>query len=59
MKDKTPSNNEKNKNNSNNSINHYSSDSSSEWSSAEYALEYLKIIIIVNYKVLSSLRKGF
>jgi hypothetical protein len=42
-------NNEKNKNDSNNSINHYS-DSSSEWSSAEYALEYLEIAEKIPHK---------
>jgi hypothetical protein len=40
---------EKNKNDSNNSINHYS-DSSSEWSSAEYALEYLEIVEKIPHK---------
>jgi tRNA (cmo5U34)-methyltransferase len=40
---------EKNKNDSNNSINHYS-DSSSEWSSAEYALEYLEIAEKIPHK---------
>jgi tRNA (cmo5U34)-methyltransferase len=48
MKDK-PS-REKNKNDSNNSINQYHSDSSREWSSAEYALEYLEIAEQIPHK---------
>jgi SAM-dependent methyltransferase len=43
-------NNEKNKKDSNNSINQYYSDSSSEWSSAEYALEYLEIAEQIPHK---------